>query len=154
MLNRYWRKILAKRDLYKQSTTNEDKASVAQKIVDLIKSETGRFLQKDKETELWFKLPHEVAMSKVKQALRDKHVPKWFKDGENEEEGDVDIEDVEDETGGENEEEGDVDKKDVEDETDGENEEQGDVGIEYVEDDFNYFDDDNFNEFLHEFDFK
>ena len=89
MLHRYWRKILAKRDLYKQSTTNEDKTLVAQTIVDLIKSETGRFLQKEKKTELWFELPDEVAMSKVKQALRDKHVPKWFKDGENEEEGDV-----------------------------------------------------------------
>lgn len=61
---------------------------MAQTIVDLIK-ETGKFLQKEKKTEKWFELPDEVAMSKVKQALRDKHVPKWFKDGENEEEGDV-----------------------------------------------------------------
>ena len=74
----YWQKILPNRELYKKSQTNEDKTRVAQEIVDFIKSKSGRFLQKEKGVgERWFVLPDNIAIYKVKQALRDAHIPRW-----------------------------------------------------------------------------
>ena len=78
----YWQIILPNRELYKKSQTNEDKTRVAQEIVDFTKSKSGRFLQKEKGVgERWFVLPDNIAMSKVRQALRDNYIPKWARQG-------------------------------------------------------------------------
>ena len=78
----YWKIILANRESYKTSKTNGDKTRLAEEILDFIKSKNGRFLQKEKgEMERWFLLTDKVAISKVKQTLRDTYIPTWARNG-------------------------------------------------------------------------
>ena len=78
----YWRSILAHRETYRESRTDEEKHTVALGIVDSIKRRNGRFLQKEKEVgERWFVLPDNIVTFKVKQALRDAYIPKWARKG-------------------------------------------------------------------------
>ena len=77
-LQRYLNIILAHRDEYKECKSNAAKAAVAKKVVGLIKSEGGRFVQREqRENGRWFVLPERRAIEKVKQALRDNHTPSW-----------------------------------------------------------------------------
>ena len=73
----YWRSILAHREMYMESQTIEGKTRVALRVVNFIKHTNGRFLQKEKGVgERWFVLPDNIAICKVKQALRDRNVPR------------------------------------------------------------------------------
>ena len=73
-------KILENRDPYQESRSSLEKAALAHEIFYSI-NEIGRFLEKEKKTGLWFEQPKENAISKIKQALRDKYVPRWARDG-------------------------------------------------------------------------
>ena len=79
----YWRSILAHRETYRESRTDEEKHTVAIGIVDSIKRRNARFLQKEKKDhwEGWFVLPDKIVIFKVKQALRDSYIPKWARKG-------------------------------------------------------------------------
>ena len=78
-MQRYLRKILEHRDEYKECKNNADGTAVAKKVVGLIKSEGGRFVQREqRENGRWFVQPERGTMKKVKQALRDKHIPDWL----------------------------------------------------------------------------
>jgi hypothetical protein len=78
---RYWREILCQRPHYKILGTikhdNNMKTKIAQDILDFIVSSKGRFLQKEKKTARWFKLPLKIAIDKIKQALRDEYIPSF-----------------------------------------------------------------------------
>ena len=75
---RYWMKVLYSRSSYR-SSKNEEKTDIAQRIIEGIKDEGGRFVQRDgKDSEKrWFNLPNKVILAKVKQALRDQYIPLW-----------------------------------------------------------------------------
>lgn len=75
---RYWLEVLRRREEYRAcGDSNRDKSRIAASIVDYIKSDGGRFLDKDKATKRFFVLPDKVSLDKVKQALRDEYVPVW-----------------------------------------------------------------------------
>lgn len=77
-LQRYWNIILANRNEYRECESNAAKTAVAQRVVDLIRSRNGSFVQKEQgENGRWFVLPERRAIDKVKQALRDNHTPSW-----------------------------------------------------------------------------
>ena len=72
----YWRSILAHREMYRESRTNEGKHTVALGVVNSIRRRNGRFLRMENgEINRWFVLPDNVVISKVKLALRDSYIP-------------------------------------------------------------------------------
>ena len=76
---RYWMKVLYSRSSYRSSKNDQEKTDIAQRIIEGIKDEGGRFVQRDgKDPEKrWFNLPNKVILAKVKQALRDQYIPLW-----------------------------------------------------------------------------
>ena len=78
----YWLQILQLRDAYRECVDDSSKQQIAQTVVDFVQNtQGGRFLQLESVTERWFLLPPKVIMDKVKQALRDKYVPLWARQG-------------------------------------------------------------------------
>lgn len=79
---RYWRRILASRPSYKilGNNNNAEKTAIAHSIMCYITSSGGKFLQKHSETGRWFAVPRKIVLDKIKQALRDKHVPVYARD--------------------------------------------------------------------------
>ena len=80
---KHWLIMLQHRQIYNAcgKTDDVEKNRIAQMVVDYVYNEQGgRYVQRDKETGRWFILPNKVALEKVKQGLRDKHVPDWVKD--------------------------------------------------------------------------
>ena len=75
----YWIQVLCERPGYLAChPTDEAKNHIAQKVYNYVtKNQLGRFVQLDPGTKRWFVLPEKVALIKIKQALRDRHVPKW-----------------------------------------------------------------------------
>jgi hypothetical protein len=74
---RYWLKVLELRPAYAAcgEGNNEEKRQIAQRVVDHIKKNKGRFLERETGTRKLFVLPKDVVLEKVRQALRDKYVP-------------------------------------------------------------------------------
>lgn len=85
-LQRYLKIILANKTEYDECKTIAAAAeriaagtAVAQRVVDSIQSEGGRFVQKQEgNSGRWFVMPERIVMKKVKQCLRDPHIPEWF----------------------------------------------------------------------------
>jgi len=75
----YWMKVLCSRSSYRSSKNDKEKTDIAQRIIDDIESEGGRFVQRDGNDpeKRWFNLPNKVILAKVKQALRDQYIPLW-----------------------------------------------------------------------------
>jgi hypothetical protein len=77
---RYWVKVLYEHPAYlacKPCDQNCKKA-IAKGVYDYVtENQQGRFLQLYNKTKRWFVLPQKVALMKIKQALRDRHVPLW-----------------------------------------------------------------------------
>lgn len=76
----YWRLVYAGRSDYKASKILSDKNAIAEEIVATIHSQEGRFLQREKGTNKWFRLPPKAVLEKVKQALRDDYIPEFLKE--------------------------------------------------------------------------
>eukprot|EP00980_Cylindrotheca_fusiformis_P023481 scaffold10507_cov128-Cylindrotheca_fusiformis.AAC.14 len=78
---RYWKRILAERPKYKSlgKKDNNTKTAIAQSIMDFVTDTGGRFLQKH-ENGRWIILPKKIVIDKIKQALRDKHVPDYARE--------------------------------------------------------------------------
>jgi hypothetical protein len=74
---RYWLKVLELRPAHAAcgEGNNEEKRQIAQRVVDHIEENKGRFLERETKKRKLFVLPKDVVLEKVKQALRDKYVP-------------------------------------------------------------------------------
>lgn len=77
---RYWKKVLALRPQYRavRDCNTAEKTRIAEMVLTYIQNGPegrGRFVERDMKTRRLFLIPDEVALSKIKQALRDNYVP-------------------------------------------------------------------------------
>lgn len=81
---RYWRKVLSLRALYGATGKNNVmKTEIAKRVLEDIQHGDdghGRFLMRDKSTRRLVEMSDLKALSKIKQALRDKFVPAFARD--------------------------------------------------------------------------
>jgi hypothetical protein len=78
----YWLQVLSERPAYQACKPNDEKKTeIAMKILNFVHENGGRFLELHTPANRWFVLPRKAALMKVKQALRDRHVPKWARPG-------------------------------------------------------------------------
>lgn len=79
---RYWREILLLRPTYQGvgKRDNLTKNQLARRVLEHIHASGGRFLERERSSRRLYVIPDDCALSKIKQAFRDKYVPLFARD--------------------------------------------------------------------------